>query len=98
MGLYIDMEMPQNCQSCNFYNGLGCKATGRMFAIFYNVATRRSDCPLIEVPEPHGRLGDLDALMGRIEHDTPLSSTFEKIVRRYIENTPTVITASEEAK
>ena len=56
MGLYIDMEMPQSCQSCNFYNGLGCEATGRMFSLLYNVATRRSNCPLIEVPEPHGRL------------------------------------------
>jgi len=55
MGLYINIEMPQNCLSCNFYNGLGCKATGRLFPMFYNVATRRSDCPLIEVP-PHGRL------------------------------------------
>lgn len=43
----------------------------------------------------HGRLVDAYALMGRIEHDTPLSSTFEKVVRRYIEDAPTIITAEE---
>ena len=51
-------------------------------------------CPLVYVPEPHGRLIDADALIDRIEHDTPLSSTFEKVVRRYIENAPTVIPAN----
>ena len=50
-------------------------------------------CEEYEAIPDHGRLIDADALMGRIEHDTPLSSTFEKIMRRYIKNAPTVIPA-----
>ena len=41
------MEMPIACAECPLYNGVGCKATGRMFAMFYNVAVRRDDCPLV---------------------------------------------------
>lgn len=106
MGVYINMEMPKSCPCelagigydvyCSFVHGIPARV--REYDECCEKGTRPDWCPCIEVPEPHGRLGDLDALMGRIEHDTPLSSTFEKIVRRYIENTPTVITASEEAK
>ena len=59
------MEMPKNCMECPLYNGVGCKATNRMFAMFYNVAIRRDDCPLIELP-PHGRLIDADALINAV--------------------------------
>ena len=93
MGLYIDMEMPQNCQSCNFYNGLGCEATGRMFSLLYNVATRRSDCPLIEVSEPHGRLGDLDELKTAFPCGESIRT---ESVRATIDHMPTIIPASEE--
>lgn len=94
------MEMPQNCQSCNFYNGLGCKATGRMFAMFYNVAVRRSDCPLIEVPEPHGRLGDLDALPWYLANTSVKYATYEdwEMLCDAITAAPTVIPASEEGE
>ena len=47
-----------------------------------------------EIP-PHGRLIDADALMKQIEHDTPLSSVFEKTMRRYLYNAPTIIPAEE---
>lgn len=93
MGVYIKgMEMPQNCKSCNFYNGLGCKATGRMFAMFYNVATRRNDCPLTEVPEPHGRLIDADALCASHKEVCSRSMKFN------LDLAQTVIPASEEAE
>ena len=46
-------------------------------------------------PVPHGRLIDADALMQRIEHDTPLSCVFEKTMRRYLHNAPTILPAEE---
>lgn len=98
MGLYIDMEMPQNCQSCNFYNGLGCEATGRMFSLLYNVATRRSDCPLIEVSEPHGRLIDADAVFDNLERTWWYDNADREIAEDLVLDAPTVIPASEEAK
>ena len=47
---------------------------------------------------PHGRLIDADALMQQIEHDTPLSAVFEKTMRRYLHNAPTIIDAEEGEK
>lgn len=47
--------------------------------------------PMIEIPEKHGRLIDADALMKQIEHDIPLSSVFEKTMRRYLRNAPAII-------
>lgn len=44
----------------------------------------------IPVP-PHGRLIDADEVMERIAHDTPLSSTYERVTRRYIDTSPTII-------
>lgn len=43
------MEMPERCESCPFEDFGGC-----MFRV------TRSECPLIEVPTPHGRLIDAD--------------------------------------
>jgi hypothetical protein len=94
MGVYAkDMKMPISCLSCPLQ---GCTADCRLTQKTYNwgLSERPSDCPLVPIP-PHGRLIDADELMGRIEHDTPLSSTFEKVMRWYIENAPTAIEAEE---
>ena len=101
MGVYIDMEMPQNCQSCNFYNGLGCNATGRMFSLLYNLATRRSDCPLIEVQEPHGRLIDADKLNEEVRlliKENMFSHDDARDLLETIADAPTIIPASEEGE
>ena len=50
---------------------------------------RAKQCPLIEVPEPHGRLIDADALI----NDHPRTWTTYDLQR--IANAPTVIPASE---
>lgn len=92
MGVYIDMEMPTDDMK-----NIMILADGRVFQ-FSGYGNPKPLGTAVPVHEPHGRLGDLDKLMGRIEHDTPLSSTFEKIVRRYIENAPTVIPASDEGE
>ena len=46
---------------------------------------------------PHGRLIDADALMKQVEHDAPLSTVYEKTMRRYLNNAPTIIPAEEGA-
>lgn len=59
----VRMEMPGSCLSCPFFNKVGCKASNRMFPDWMNVAARPRDCPIIcQLPEGHGRLGDLDEL------------------------------------
>lgn len=54
MGVYIkDMEMPKRCAGCFLRVG---QCSKRIY-----MENRPSDCPLVEVPEPHGRLIDADA-------------------------------------
>jgi len=53
MGVYIkDMEMPDTCTRCDYIGlnvAIGCK-------VITGTNGRADNCPLIEVPEPHGRL------------------------------------------
>ena len=71
------MEMQGNCGWCP----LRGSCVHRIY-----IECRPEDCPLIEVPEPHGDLIDRDALpKPRVE--------WEDIV-----NAPTIIPASEEAE
>lgn len=71
MGVYIkDMEMPETCEDCQFHryhshHEFVCVATPLFYPM--NLANsegiRKDWCPLVEVPENHGRLIDADALM-----------------------------------
>lgn len=75
MGIYIpNMDMPKTCVQCDLKiydpekrwneNGIEqigawvCKRTGE---VIWNTQ-RGENCPLVPLPEGHGRLGDLDAL------------------------------------
>lgn len=51
--LITGMEMPTNCRCCNL--GLHCPK------MQFEDSNRPDDCPLVEVPTPHGRLNDADA-------------------------------------
>ena len=61
------MEMPENCRECRFagFGGIRCELNVCMFSgesqslLSYE---RMSKCPLVPLPEKHGRLGDLDAV------------------------------------
>lgn len=69
MGVYIaGMAMPKNCEECQcsyWTEGVHhdyCQAVGYDTEIHYGEKDRPQWCPLTEVPEPHGRLIDADAL------------------------------------
>lgn len=98
-----------------------CRLTGKSFAS-YSVGwgnenntgengqrpyIRRDDCPLIEVPEPNGRLGDLDKLEQMfVDIDNAPYSGFDGTEPFYsaedaaqiIRLAPTIIPASEEGE
>lgn len=68
MGVYIkSMEMPSECWECPLIEGnTWCKSAGRVLAENYRPIQfdgRPKWCPLVEVPEPHGRLIDSDKLI-----------------------------------
>mgnify|MGYP007122039505 CR=1 FL=1 len=62
------MEMPKNCKECPFSDHEAwCLLPGDWRERYYCPDDERSaDCPLISIPKPHGRLGDLDALWDRM--------------------------------
>ena len=56
------MEIPESCAKCSFGDGYSCYATGYIVQD-YDWENKRADfCPLIEIPDGHGRLIDADAV------------------------------------
>lgn len=111
MGLYIKgMEMPKSCCFCPLTNDgfYLCKANDPYKRLEDDCEETRPDwCPLTEVPEPHGRLGDIDKLAKRIEYERYHHEHTDGLAARHhiaeyshflkaIADTPTVIPASKE--
>lgn len=67
------MDMPKNCKECklkgegsdSFYTW-SCPFTGFEYTRYDCVNDRLDDCPLIEIPTPHGVLKDTTAFDERI--------------------------------
>lgn len=103
MGFYVDLEMPKDCPMCPFANYdmfntfSGCDITsGKRWAVkndkdYAESSTRPDWCPLIEVPEPHGRLIDADALMKRMWDETDCMIS---VPATFVRDAPTIIPAS----
>lgn len=87
--------MPLMCEECPCYDcdDYSCKATGRG-VIEYRYDGRPDNCPIVEIPTPHGRLIDADALMEcRLE-----PNHYEELKDGYIpdydlDSAPTIIEA-----
>lgn len=65
------MKMPKNCIECPFSDHEAwCLIPGDPKMRYYCPKEEISEhCPLVEVPEPHGRLIDADALADDLEYD-----------------------------
>lgn len=71
------MEMPEGCRDCELggqylaeQNGVYTEEKYRCFVTFYplkDLTKRHEKCPLTEVPTPHGRLIDADAVEKLVE-------------------------------
>ena len=87
------MDMPECCEVCPCYDWKEdiCRITDSPNDFS---DTRVSDCPLVEIPTPHGRLIDADALMEcRLE-----PNHYEELKDGYIpdydlDSAPTIIEA-----
>ena len=108
------MEMPTSCSECSFcgYYGKGdhvCDVTGKEVVYELSLENRLDDCPLVELPAQHGRLGDLDAMafdeseaymsaqakLGRDVITTGINSIVHRKIQLLIMDTPTIIEAEE---
>lgn len=93
------MKMPKNCMECAIRSWTEdewdvCPFSGIMAL---NIG-RQNDCPLVEVPTPHGRLIDADELKKEYPHDEdweyPVNTN--EYVNESIDNAQTVIEAERE--
>ena len=78
------MEMPETCDDCpvGWCNNL----------ILFSESDKRADnCPLVEVPEPHGRLIDADEICFSMTNGID-----QDIAEEAIRESPTVIEAEGE--
>lgn len=93
------MEMPENCILCPLIDGEygGCLVDGKG----HGDPNSPEGCPLVEVPTPHGRLGDLDHIAEFISNmlkheDGNLKTWSDYEVLDMIESSPTIIEAEGE--
>ena len=97
------MEMPKACEWCSFIStfttesGLGCRCEVEKFE-FWDYSKRQENCPLVEVPIPHGRLIDADELKKKLEKhremcgDIELAHGIDEAIR-ILENATIIIEA-----
>lgn len=91
--------MPLMCEECPCYDcdDYSCKATGRG-VIEYRYDGRPDNCPLVEIPTPHGDLIDKEPIkkfiLDGINKPTPESFGYDGIeILSEIEFAPTIIEA-----
>ena len=80
------MKMPESCSRCELVGdgsdavfSWSCPFVGEIYKIGRLTKGRLDDCPLVEIPTPHGRLIDSDALIDELEYDIELEA-------RYLDN------------
>ena len=108
MGVYIkDMEVPTSCAVCGWGSYVG---NGRAMCLKTSM-TEKTDimsnripdwCPLVEVPAPHGRLIDADALMEAAKKCTAeipnkvLGTSILRVCSKLIGEAPTILDAADD--
>lgn len=90
------MEMPENCAECGVE---WCERWKGLIIAGMSIAkSRPTNCPFVEVPTPHGRLIDADAILEeakRISGPITGDGWDNYGVYSLIERQPTVIEAEE---
>ena len=87
--------MPLMCGDCPCYDGsdYACNATGRG-VIEYRYDGRPDNCPIVEIPTPHGRLIDAEKLAVKIWTEGHFVNGNDcEIAVDFTQSAPTVIEA-----
>ena len=101
--LIRNMEMPKNCKICPCfqYDMFDDDIDGYCKALKTKIMNRSKhhpDCPLVEIPTPHGRLIDIKSVKNRkftIVEDA-YQAWWNGVLEAVIENAPTVIESEGE--
>lgn len=81
------MEMTKNCDVCFMRDA--CEYS-------MPLGKRLTDCPLVEVPTPHGRLIDADALLEKKNTHIDVLADWRYVRVSTIEDAPTIIESEVE--
>jgi hypothetical protein len=88
------VKMPENCGRCWFNNSsLSCAITGSCIDRDDENRDRLDDCPLVALPDKHGRLIDADALKTAFPTSENATNIKVSAVRRAINRMSTIIEA-----
>lgn len=87
---------PKSCGNCpHNYSSLKCKITNSEIDRDEEYRERLSDCPIVEVKEPHGRLIDAEELKTAFPRCDNSMDIKIASVRATINHAPTIIEGSE---
>ena len=86
-----NMEMPKTCNDCGLRDSFDCWITDSYIEARFS--KRNEDCPLVEIPTPHGDLVDRNELLAEYDrqHKGPAGGA-----RKIMEQAGTVIEAEGE--
>lgn len=75
------MKIPTSCLSCDFCNPFADEPYCRRLMRRIPKDTRLEDCPIVEIPAPHGHLIDGEVLWDQLRygHDVDLSELPETL-------------------
>lgn len=104
MSYIVPRDTPKTCSGCTFsrlsqiYEGkYWCVLNESDEAIYVELHQKSFNCPLVEIPTPHGRLIDGDAYIKMMEekcdHESSLDEWVLKVCRGGVSIMPTVIEA-----
>lgn len=97
------MEKSSSCITCPFERDgypdeweLHCTLLDRQVGYFGEESEIPSDCPIVEVPTPHGRLIDADELADQLTI-IPIDLGYREVedIEKMVTNAPTIIEAEE---
>lgn len=97
MGVYIPgMEMPKTCAGCDFVEpiGLVCTKIHKFLDREDYRCERHRDCPLVEIPEPYGKLIDDNAMYLALA--IIMAGTLSVTENTIVDSAPIIIEAERE--
>lgn len=93
------MDMPENCEQCVLQSDAGfCLAMPKNFCGYTETDKRADFCPLVALPDKHGRLMDADKLIEQMkadaEHmDEPYARMMYSAAISDVRHAPTIVDA-----
>lgn len=85
MGVYVkNMSMPKCCKECDFcdYEQGNCLANEEQNTLPHD-GKKKDWCPLVEVPEPHGRLIDENNVVDAVHERLQALQTHKEFIKKH---------------